>query len=114
MKEKIKQAWIAALRSGEYEQGKKQLRKGDHFCCLGVLCNLHAQAHPKIAAQQRTTDAYMGISGVLPVAVVKWAGLNTRDPIVKASTTESKTWLSLINDNGVSFDYIADLIEKQL
>lgn len=30
--------WIAALRSGKYEQGRSRLisRNGDKFCCLGV------------------------------------------------------------------------------
>jgi hypothetical protein len=33
------QDWIAALRSGEYEQGKSALTpdKGKTFCCIGVL-----------------------------------------------------------------------------
>lgn len=34
--------WIAALRSGKYKQGRHYLRsKTDHFCCLGVLCDLY-------------------------------------------------------------------------
>lgn len=34
--------WIAALRSGKYNQGRCYLRsKTDHFCCLGVLCDLY-------------------------------------------------------------------------
>jgi hypothetical protein len=43
MKAELKQKWIAALRSGEYKQGKGVLRTTeDRFCCLGVLCNLIA------------------------------------------------------------------------
>ena len=45
MNPEIKAKWVAALRSGEYKQAKGQLRIGNSFCCLGVLCNLHAQAH---------------------------------------------------------------------
>lgn len=45
----LKQRWIEALRSGDYEQGKGYLRVGEYdqfgneryrYCCLGVLCNL--------------------------------------------------------------------------
>lgn len=32
--------WSRALRSGKYKQGKGQLRDGDNFCCLGVLCDV--------------------------------------------------------------------------
>lgn len=38
-----RRAWLAALRSGEYQQGTEALRKGvdePHFCCLGVACEL--------------------------------------------------------------------------
>ena len=31
--------WIAALRSGEYEQTQGCLRDNDGFCCLGVAVN---------------------------------------------------------------------------
>jgi hypothetical protein len=38
MDAELKARWVAALRSGEYEQGRRQLRAGDTYCCLGVLC----------------------------------------------------------------------------
>lgn len=41
MKQDIKQRWVEALRSGNYEQGQGVLRtEDDTYCCLGVLCNL--------------------------------------------------------------------------
>lgn len=50
MKKEIAMRWIEALRSGKYMQGKGRLRSFyDEFCCLGVLCNLHAIEHPEIA-----------------------------------------------------------------
>jgi hypothetical protein len=39
-KQALKQRWVEALRSGEYEQGAGALRNGDKFCCLGVLCDI--------------------------------------------------------------------------
>lgn len=33
-------ALIDALRSGEYQQGRYQLRSGDRFCCQGVGCEV--------------------------------------------------------------------------
>lgn len=42
---KLRKAWTAALRSGQYKQGKMKLRRssmveGDTYCCLGVLCEV--------------------------------------------------------------------------
>ena len=40
MNAEIKARWIAALRSGKYQQGHGYLRIKDRFCCLGVLCDV--------------------------------------------------------------------------
>ena len=40
MNKEIKAEWVKALRSGEYKQGGGALHRGDHFCCLGVLCDI--------------------------------------------------------------------------
>ena len=40
MKPEIKERWLIALRSGNYQQGKGQLKDGDRYCCLGVLCDI--------------------------------------------------------------------------
>lgn len=41
MNKKIKEKWIKALLSGEYKQGRYDLRsRDDRFCCLGVLCDI--------------------------------------------------------------------------
>lgn len=40
MSPELKAKWVAALRSGEYKQGREVLRNGDQFCCLGVLCDI--------------------------------------------------------------------------
>jgi hypothetical protein len=42
MNKKLKQKWVAALRSGKYQQGSSVLKRVDNgetsHCCLGVLC----------------------------------------------------------------------------
>ncbi len=40
MDAKLKNDWVAALRSGDYMQGQKKLYDPDSgsYCCLGVLC----------------------------------------------------------------------------
>ena len=114
MNKRIKKLWVAALRSGEYTQGRGRLRnRADEFCCLGVLCNIHAQEHPEIAAAQRTSLEYMGSYAQLPKAVVRWAGLET-SPGTCVRIAGNLNFLAVYNDRGVSFSQIADAIEEQL
>jgi len=46
MDQSIKEKWVEALRSGDYEQGEGALRQKDKkngsnkYCCLGVLCDI--------------------------------------------------------------------------
>jgi hypothetical protein len=48
MKREIRDRWTAALRSGEYEQGRSTLRdREDRYCCLGVLCDVLGQDVPQ-------------------------------------------------------------------
>ncbi len=114
MKPKIKKLWTAALRSGEVEQGRGTLRdKYNKMCCFGLLCNLHAQAHPEIAARQLHRTKYMGQVGYPPPEVVEWAGLRSIDPYVLLNG--SKITLTALNDDvGLNFRQIADVIDKQL
>ena len=114
MKKSVKKLWVKALRSGEYEQGKYRLRdRHNKFCCLGVLCNLHAQAHPELAAEQTRKIEYCGKTEVLPIEVIRWAGLNVPNPRV-IDFDGICTNIANLNDEGKSFEYIAELIERHL
>ncbi len=107
MNPKIKAKWVKALRSGDYKQGRLRLRKKDKFCCLGVLCNLHAQAHPAIAAKEKSPETYLGNIAVLPGLVEKWSGVYvTYDLTTKNDGTEG--------EKKHNFNQIADYIEKHL
>lgn len=101
MKQPFKQEWIEALRSGKYKQGVKYLRYNEEFCCLGVLCDLVA---PTAWQKHDCWDFYYndGIEGYLPPSVIDKVGL--------FSNQENK--LAVMNDNGKTFEEIADYIEK--
>jgi hypothetical protein len=117
MKTAVKKLWVEALRSGEYKQGKKCLRTQDNkFCCLGVLCNLHAQAHPKAAASQTNPLSYLGDWQWPAWDVCEWAGLPHRYVSV---TIDGKTTRLADHNDGCgtkpkTFAQIADAIEAQL
>lgn len=113
MNAKIKKMWVAALRSGQYKQTTTQLRKGDAFCCLGVLCNIHAQEHPDIARTQPVSYSYLDEEAFLPLEVQKWAGVDTEVGGVVEIGGVSQ-FLTAHNDDCRTFRQIADAIEAQL
>lgn len=120
-------AFLAALRSGEYAQGKMGLenRRGE-FCCLGVACNL-AWRDGQIDRQMQSWGqvAYDGFSSVLPKAVATWLGLPERNLVdgvdafdvafFKQGYAEDKNqtavgWNDSLNK---SFAEIADAFEQE-
>lgn len=88
--------WVAALRSGEYRQGKGALVTEDgKYCCLGVACHLYEMegVQPPIAYRGRN---------FLPDAVCEWLG------------TACISLVALLNDGqGIPFPEIADIIESE-
>lgn len=123
MKAEIKQLWIAALRSGEYQQGIGALRKVDsngtiHHCCLGVLCDLHRIE----TGGHWDRYTYLGSEGFLPDEVADWADLPDSPEILDKDLNDFIT-LTALNDGDTavcadirqhSFGQIADLIEQHL
>ncbi len=122
MNTKVKQLWIEALRNGQYQQGTKRLRdKEDHFCVLGVLCDLYVKRQHDCRWKPMETKSGFRIVGKREVhwcedyliePVMKWAGLDSQNPLVEYES--KKVSLSSLNDQGVEFKTIARLIEKQL
>jgi hypothetical protein len=104
----IKAKWIAALRSGEYKQATGRLRRGDAFCCLGVLCDLHRQETGGEWKDDEYGTGYLDQEATLPRRVAEWAGLKGDSP------RAGGTMLSAHNDNEASFERIAALIEEEL
>lgn len=112
----IKAKWVEALRSGEYKQGQAALRHADHFCCLGVLCDLHSKetgykwTRPSNSDPDTDVMYYQGQSGMPPEVVTEWAELVDMNVLI-AGEVQS---LDGHNDAGVKFDQIAKAIEEQL
>ena len=110
--------WVAALRSGDYDQTKSFLRDEDGFCCLGVACDLYAKETGGTARAWRKSGRYYVFAigsphevSALPVPVMEWLGLRDQlgdyDPVVNMAS------LSTRNDNGAEFAEIAYLIESE-
>jgi len=118
----IKKKWLKALRSGDYKQTQGRLKNHERYCCLGVLCDVvknykHVQgkwhgdifkcgsgnmdmALPYSVRELVDTDSIgIGTEGTLPTKVKHDGSL--------------RTCLSALNDHGMSFKKIADVIEEQ-
>src|SRR4051812_10826866 len=133
----VKARWVAALRSGEYAQGRSALRTAvDKYCCLGVLCELAVEAGvipPAVPSGPVGNPGGVGFSVYRygetagagpaskyyesqypPYVVAVWAGVN-RYGDRHWSETDDKAPESLVslNDTGVTFDEIADIIEAE-
>lgn len=106
----MKKLWIEALTSGEYEQGRNALRKGDAYCCLGVLCDLHRKESRRRWRLGHHWFKYGGEPTGLPEFVTDWAGLPARPYPVLANGSN----LADLNDKGTPFPEIAKLIEQHL
>ncbi len=133
MNPKVKEMWVNALLSGDYEQGTGNLKSSNGFCCLGVLCDLYAKEHnenwepaPKFLGideeNPKPTD-YWNFdeeSEFLPIKVMQWAGLKSNCPEIQFCDLEDDEELNYtntvaeLNDDGMNFRQIARLIQEQL
>lgn len=112
MNQQIKQRWIAALRSGEYQQVTGKLHNDRGFCCLGVLCDLYAKEQNVEWHKSHHFYKIFGVETILPYEVVKWSNLEGKNPTALVDG-DSKN-LSNLNDIGYTFEQLAQLIEEQL
>lgn len=112
-------AWVAALRSGEYKQGRLALRtRTGEFCCLGVACELAVKAGVATVSVENETALYHSgdqtSPAALPRGVRDWLGL--RDSAGLYNVEQGWRRASLMEANDVdrkTFTEIADLIESE-
>ena len=132
-----KAEWVAALRSGDYPQGRNVLTSVEsdgtrRHCCLGVLCDLAVKAGVlTVDTDDDGTPDTTYVNGTnavryhetgqpdaqavvyLPRAVREWAGLDGDNPGFVREGFLNRTHLASLNDDGVSFDDIADVIDER-
>lgn len=112
----VYELWVKALRSGKYKQTQGQLRNEEAtedrwkassktytgFCCLGVLCDLAIKD-----GGLGPWDEQGGIDSCddVPPTMMKWMGLEN---------DMMGHLIELNDDEGLSFDEIADVIEDTI
>jgi len=122
MNQELKQKWIEALRSGKYIQGQGALRSvdEDEYCCLGVLCEYLPNVRWENGDDSNYTAVLFNELGdvtrstlFLPGTLNVDLGLN----ILIREDGDSYTIYSMLmymNDEGKTFNEIADYIERYL
>lgn len=122
-REAIYEAWIAALRSGQYKQGRIYLEADGKFCCLGVLCHvLHQRPELGIEMDRFVTpdgtavyspSASPGFRNRVPCSSEIELGLSTKMPSAEHRAVEA-VLVDLNDGNGASFAEIAQFIESSV
>lgn len=104
--------WVEAIRSGNYVQAQGVLRTAENaFCCLGVACEIFKD-HPDVQRGWTKGDYWFfdAHRDLLPDSVANLLGIDDcgsfRDNCVNNN-------LASANDNGYSFEEIADIIEDE-
>lgn len=115
MKQEFAKEWVDALRSGNYTQGKNRLRlmgkpgQPDQFCCLGVLCDVvkdRVEGAEWTKKYDEESFMFDRSSAFLPISVYKLVGMRSVGGVI------ASTALFKMNDEGISFNDIADFIEE--
>lgn len=77
---------VAALRSGEFEQGAGYLKYNGKYCCLGVFCEIAIRNGCEVQVLESDAQEgkffFDGIADFLPRSVMEWYGFDSHNPKV--------------------------------
>ena len=69
------QAWINALRSGNYRQTKYYLNNSEGYCCLGVACEIFKNELNLKKTEYKEYTNYNDLTSSLPLEVDRYLKL---------------------------------------
>jgi hypothetical protein len=110
----VKAKWLEALRSGKYTQTRSYLKDSRGYCCLGVLCEIQdVEYEPGLDSEGAYRFDFRSFSE-------NESQLDVRNNFPTEDFLESvglrslfASDLAVYNDEGYSFEYIANWIEKE-
>lgn len=112
MKVKDAKKWVNALRSGKYKQTKQVLKNHEGYCCLGVACDIFPQR--KLNEDEAGYASLGALCSYEKLGIKGMFGELTKDMyLIEPSPSHIGVRPSLanMNDNGYTFDEIADIIQ---
>ena len=107
----LQKSWIAALKSGKYEQGRMYLNLGGKFCCLGVACDISKETLKLNVGVRKLRNgkevtSYNGIHGSLSYEVIKYFSFVMKEE-------EGLNRLTFMNDSQrKTFEEMAGIVEE--
>lgn len=121
MNKEIKEDWLEALRSGDYEKGIGSLNENNKLCCLGVLCEVMKVdsivvngPHGTQWKLYRRSYVARGHKCYLPDEVALEAGIRNNPIEYKHRKHSALHHLIEINDSNETFDEVITFIEEYL
>ncbi len=107
-------AWVAALRSGEYEQTQGCLHKDNAYCCLGIGCVVAMKGglELELGTSYANRVTYDGHAGGMPGKVREWFGGDPAITITAIYNGEQHSLADLNDVYSLSFNQIADCLEE--
>ena len=116
MKKSISKIWIKALRSGEFNQGSEFLEKDGKYCALGVISLLSLMGGQCTYNSDGGVGLFDNKRSGLSFNTMKWAKisnfLKADAPFAPFHLNGKISSIAQMNDSGMNFNQIADLIEK--
>jgi hypothetical protein len=107
MNAELKHKWLEALRSGEFKQGRRQLRSADDsFCCLGVLCHVAKPDGWSMRGHGESFSHSISFAGHCDSAELV--------PVVGVSQRQCSTLVEMNDRQCNSFAEIADWVEANI
>lgn len=112
LKPEIKEKFLIELRSGNYKQGKQELYNliNDSYCCLGVLCSVAGWNKSLIDNKSYPSLEMQKTFFTKETMAIYTEGDN--NPLLMDQITPESYRAARLNDKGLSFVKIADLVEK--
>jgi hypothetical protein len=122
-----KVAWVAALRDPSRKQTRGCLYDENGMCCLGVAADISNIGEWDSMARHTYSTPNGRESSITPVAVAEWLGFPhnednavatlvgdvVQNPLIPGLNTrdDDGDTLASLNDSGLTFAQIADVIE---
>ena len=118
MDKKIKAKWLKALRSGDYDQTEgalcRVLDTGAAYCCIGVLVEIVRGEDIWEDTAIGSTALAMGNGPRYTPNESFYGEVGIKEGYDESLGRKTISKVIALNDNGKSFEEIAEVIEKEL
>lgn len=113
MKKEIAEAWVADLRTNP-PKTTRRLFDGNGYCCLGRLALVLGCDFTRVGEDYcpRLNGETLQVEAYLSQELMGLSGMKSRNGVVEEIGGPDDVVLAQLNDDGVSFAEIADVIEK--